>query len=219
MNKYNYSTSVPHPSRVKMYAELMGNHKNAGIKSLADNITVVDKEQGFRIKDAVDKMSEYFVKYLRNRYNFTCVAIQQQASEMEGLEAMKQKKMLPSSAGLSDSKYTARDADLVIGLFDPSKFGCPAWLGYKIQDESGHGLQNYGRFLYVLANRNGEMGGCCPLFFDGAVCNYEMLPPPDDIDKVSRYYLRAADIKSQRRQRRTGTLTLLTLINSIFNKQ
>ena len=51
MNKYNYSTSVPHPYWMKMYAELMGNHKNAGIKSLADNTNVVDKEQGFRTKD------------------------------------------------------------------------------------------------------------------------------------------------------------------------
>ncbi len=204
---------------VEVFDSYVQNDPNHYKIVVIDHIGLVDKEQGFRIKDAVDKMSEYFVKYLRNRYNFTCVAIQQQASEMEGLEAMKQKKMLPSSAGLSDSKYTARDADLVLGLFDPSKFGCPAWLGYKIQDESGHGLQNYGRFLYVLANRNGEMGGCCPLFFDGAVCHYEMLPPPDDIDKVSRYYIRAQDIKSQRRQRRTGTLTLLTLINSIFNKQ
>lgn len=109
MNKYNYSTSVPHPNGMKIYAELIGNYKNAGIKSLADNKNVVDKEQGFRTKDAVDKMSEYFVKYLRNRYGFTCVAIQQQASDTEGLEAIKQKKMVPSASGLGDSKYTARD--------------------------------------------------------------------------------------------------------------
>ena len=62
---------------------------------------------------------------------------------------MKQKKMLPTAATLSDSKYTARDADLVIGLFDPSKFGLPNWLGYKIQDTNGYGLKNYGRFLYA----------------------------------------------------------------------
>ncbi len=203
---------------MKMYAELMGNHKNAGIKSLADNTNVVDKEQGFRTKDAVDKMSEYFVKYLRNRYNYTCVAIQQQASETEGLEAIKQKKMLPSAAGLSDSKYTARDGDLVIGLFDPSKFGLPAWLGYTIQDETGQGLRNYGRFLYVLANRNGEMGGVCPLFFDGAVCDFEELPRPDDVNAMARYYQKAKDIKSYRQQKRNSSLMLLTLINNIFNR-
>jgi len=109
MNKYNYSTSVPHPTWVKIYAELMGNHKNARIKSLADNIFVVDKEQGFNTKAAIDKTSEYFVKYLRNRYNYTCVVIQQQASDVEGLEAIKAKKMMPSASGLGDSKFTGRD--------------------------------------------------------------------------------------------------------------
>ena len=181
---------------------------------IIDHIGLVDKEQGFKTKDAVDKMSEYFVKYLRNRYNYTCVAIQQQASESEGLEAIKQKRMLPTASTLGDSKYTARDADLVLGLFDPSKFGLQTWLGYKIQDVDGSGLKNYGRFLYVIANRNGEMGGICPLFFDGAVCDFEELPRVDDVDKVSGYYTRVHNMKTYRQQRKL--LSLLTLIKNRF---
>lgn len=182
---------------------------------IIDHISLVDREQGFRPKDAVDKMSEYFVKYLRNRYNFTCVAIQQQASESEGLEAIKMKKMTPSTSGLADSKYTARDADLVLGLFDPSKFGLPAWLGYKIQDEMGIGLRNYGRFLYVLANRNGEMGGICPLFFDGAVCNFEELPRPDSND-IYKYYEKAKNYKTARREHRSLLLLCLRKLKSFI---
>ena len=172
---------------------------------IIDHIGLVDKEQGFRTKDAVDKMSEYFVKYLRNRYNYTCVAIQQQASESEGLEAVKMKRMLPTASTLGDSKYTARDADLVLGLFDPSKFGLPSWLGYKIQDTDGTGLRNYGRFLYVIANRNGEMGGICPLFFDGAVCNFEELPRPDSVD-IYDYYNKTKEYKAARRERKSFLL-------------
>lgn len=196
----------------------MGNYKNAEIKSFADNIFVVDREQGFRTKDSVDKMSEYFVKYLRNRYNYTCVAIQQQASEAEGLEAIKQKKMLPTAAYLSDSKYTARDADLVLGLFDPSKFGLSTWLGYKISDVDGIGLKNYARFLYVIANRNGEMGGVCPLFFDGAVCNFEELPRPDDVNSVTGYYNRAKNFKTYRQNKKLSALMLLTLYRWVKKK-
>lgn len=203
---------------VEVFDSYVQNDPNHYKIVVIDHIGLVDKEQGFRTKDAVDKMSEYFVKYLRNRFNYTCVAIQQQASETEGLEAIKQKKMLPSAAGLSDSKYTSRDADIVLGLFDPSKFGLPSWLGYKIQDETGQGLRNYGRFLYVIANRNGEMGGVCPLFFDGAVCDFEELPRPDDINGVAKYYQRAKDIKSYRQQRKSGSLMLLALINKILNK-
>lgn len=183
---------------------------------IVDHISLIDKEQGFRNKDTVDKMSEYCVKYLRNRYNYTCVMVQQQAADTEGLEAIKQKRMLPSTSGLSDSKYTARDADLVVGLFDPSKFGLPNWLGYKIQDEAGLGLRNYGRFLYVLANRNGEMGGICPLFFDGAVCNFEELPRPDEVDALAKVYAKIQKLKSYRQQKKLSALTLTTIIKKIF---
>lgn len=186
---------------------------------IIDHIGLVDREQGFRTKDAVDKVSEYFVKYLRNRYNFTCVAIQQQASESEGLEAIKQKKMLPAAATLGDSKYTARDADLVLGLFDPSKFGLPSWRGYKIQEADGTGLRNYARFMSVIANRNGEMGGECPLFFDGAVCNFEELPRPDDINAVSSYYAKAMNLRSYKQRQKFTALALLTLIGKIVKNK
>lgn len=94
---------------VEVFDSYVPNDPNHYKIIIIDHIGLVDKEQGFRTKDAVDKMSEYFVKYLRNRYGFTCVAIQQQASDTEGLEAIKQKKMVPSASGLGDSKYTARD--------------------------------------------------------------------------------------------------------------
>ena len=179
---------------------------------IIDHIGLVDKEQGFKTKDAIDKTSEYFVKYLRNRYNYTCVAIQQQASEMEGLEAIKQKRMLPTAAGGGDSKYTFRDCDLALGLFDPSKFGLPNWLGYKIQDTDGSGLKNYGRFLYVIANRNGEMGGVCPLLFDGAVCDFKELPKPDDINALAQVYADVASKRSSKQKRKFNSL-ILALFN------
>ena len=178
---------------------------------IIDHVSLVDKEQGFSNKQAVDKISEYCVKYLRNRYNYTCVVIQQQASETEGLEAIKMKKMMPSTSGLSDSKYTARDANLVLGLFDPSKFGQPNWLGYKIQDNDGKGLKNYARFMYVLANRDGEMGGVCPLFFDGATTNFEELPRPDDA-AIKNYYDRVEKLRSFRQQSKLEQLKLAILI-------
>lgn len=178
---------------------------------IIDHIGLVDREQGFKTKDAVDKTSEYFVKYLRNRYNYTCIAIQQQASESEGLDAIKSKKVIPTAATLADSKYTSRDADLVLGLFSPHRFGMGSWLGYKINDIDGTGLKDFARFLYVIANRNGEMGGACPLFFDGATCTFEELPKPDDINAISKYYAEAQNRKSYRQQRKLLSLHALSL--------
>lgn len=176
-----------------------------------DHIGLVDKEQGFTTKNAIDKMSEYCVKYLRNRYNYTCVVIQQQAAESEGLEAIKQKRMTPTAATLGDSKFTIRDVNILIGLFDPSKFGLSTYKGYTINDVDGNGLKNYARFAHLLANRDGEMGSVCPLFFDGAVCHFEELPSPDDVNAVSSYYTRVKNIRTYRQQKKAASLGSLAL--------
>lgn len=197
---------------VEVFDSYVDNDPNHYKIVIIDHIGLVDKEQGFSTKQAIDKMSEYAVKYLRNRYRFCVVAIQQQASESEGLEAIKQKRMVPSTATLGDSKYTARDADIVIGLFDPSKFGLPVWLGYKIQDRDGTGLYEYARFMYILANRNGEMGGICPLFFDGAVCSFRELPLPDDGLNMRHYYDLARELKSSKHKK----AVILTLIKKLI---
>lgn len=176
-----------------------------------DHLSLVDTEAGMSLKQSMEKVSEYCIKYLRDRYKFTCVVIQQQAFETEGLEAIKQKKMTPTAAGLSDSKYTSRDANLVLGLFDPSQFDLPAYLGYKINSIEGQGLRNYGRFMSVIRGRDGQAGGICPLFFDGAVCNFEELPRPDDINGITQYYNKAATLKSYRQQKKYTQLILANL--------
>ena len=110
-----------------------------------DHLGLIDLERGMNLKQSMDKLSEYFVKYLRNRYKYTIVAIQQQAMESEGLDAIKQKKLVPSVAALGDTKYSARDANMVIGLFDPALFGLSSWLGYKIQDQNNVCFYPFGK--------------------------------------------------------------------------
>lgn len=150
---------------------------------ITDHVALVEKERGFTDKQAIDKWSEYEVKYLRNRYGFTCVDIQQQAFEGEGIEAQKLGKIEGSVGSLGDSKYTARNANIVLGLFSPFKFELPQYKGYDITK-----FKDNIRFLKVYVNRDGEMGGVCPLFFDGAVCQFEELPRPDDKEGLQQVY-------------------------------
>ena len=150
---------------------------------ITDHIALIEKERGFTDKQAIDKWSEYEVKYLRNRYGFTCIDIQQQAFEGEGIEAQKLGKIEGSIGSLGDSKYTARNANIVLGLFSPFKFELPQYKGYDITK-----FKDNIRFLKVYVNRDGEMGGVCPLFFDGAICRFEELPRPDDKDKILKVY-------------------------------
>ena len=164
---------------------------------ITDHIALIEKERGFTDKQAIDKWSEYEVKYLRNRYGFTCVDIQQQAFEGEGIEAQKLGKIEGSVGSLGDSKYTARNANLVLGLFSPFKFELPQYKGYDITK-----FKDNIRFLKVYVNRDGEMGGLCPLFFDGAVCQFNELPKPNNEEEIKKVYeylkkIRGIDITSK----------------------
>lgn len=150
---------------------------------LIDHCGLIDEEKGMTLKQSIDKLSEYLLKYLRNRYKFTCVNVQQQSFENEGLDAQKFGKIETSIAGLSDSKYTSRDGDIVLGLFSPYKFSLSNYMGYDITK-----FRNNIRFMTVLVNRNGDLGGTCPLFFDGAVCQFEELPRPDDKEGLQQVY-------------------------------
>lgn len=44
------------------------------------------------------------------------------------------------------------------------------------------------RFLEVITNRDGNMGGIIALFFDGAVCQFTELPKPDNKEELNKVY-------------------------------
>src|SRR5574344_2888745 len=150
---------------------------------IIDTSNLIDTERGMTLKQSMDKLSEYLAKYLRNRYNYSPVVIQQQAFESEGNEAFKLGKVRPSAAGLGDSKYTSRDSNVVLGLFSPFRFSLREYEGYDISK-----FKDNIRFLEVIVNRDGEMGGLCPLFFDGAVCHFHELGKPTDKESLAVEY-------------------------------
>lgn len=157
---------------------------------MIDTINLIDTERGMTIKQTMDKLSEYLAKYLRNRYHYSPVVIQQQAFDQESNEAFKLGRMRPSVAGLGDSKYTSRDSNVVLGLYSPFRFGQENCEGYDIKK-----LRDNFRLLEVIVNRDGEMGGLCPLFFDGAVCSFTELPHPKLTAELTKVYKYAESIR------------------------
>ena len=152
---------------------------------IIDTMNLIDTERGMTLKQSMDKLSEYLAKYLRNRYKFSPVVIQQQTFESEGNEAFKLNRLRPSAQGLGDSKYIARDCNVLLGLFSPFRFSLDTYLDYNIKK-----FKDNIRFLEVCINRDGEMGGIAPLFFDGAVCTFDELPLPNnkvELEKVYKY--------------------------------
>ena len=153
--------------------------------AVIDHGSLIDSEKGMSKKETLDKTSEYLAKELRNKYNITPIVIQQQSTENESSDNFKLGRIRPSSSGLSDSKYTARDVNVLMGLFNPFKFGLREYMGYDIVR-----LRDHIRFLEMCLNRDGELGGMAALFFDGATCSFFEMPLPDnkaELEKVYKY--------------------------------
>ena len=195
---------------------------------ITDTTNLIDTERGMTLKQSMDKWSEYCAKYLRNRYKYTIVEIQQQAFEGENNDSFKLGRLKPSIANLGDSKYSARNADIVLGIYSPFKFGLSEYLGYDITK-----FKDNIRFLEVCINRNGQMGGICPLFFDGAVCHFHELGLPTDKDSLSKEYeylkkIRNTKIVSNtksflsyslnKKERKLHNKTILSKFAALFNK-
>lgn len=147
-----------------------------------DHVSLTQTERGLTLKQSIDKLSEYFV-ILRNKYNYSPVVVQQQAFVGEGLDAIKEKQLRPTLANLSDSKYPSRDCNVALGLFSPYKFELKSYGGYDITR-----LKDSCRFLEVLANRGGIMGGIIGLEFNGESCYFKELPHPSDTQQINAVY-------------------------------
>ena len=190
---------------MEVFDEYIPNNPNHFKILFLDHLSLIDNEKGMNKKQSMDKLTEYCVKYLRNRYKYTCVIVQQQAFEQEGIEAIKQKNIMPTLAGLSDSKYSSRDSNVVLGLFSPNKFGLDTWLGYDIKR-----LGSYARFVKILAARDYEGDVSFGFFFDGATCSFKELPKPDNIAELDKVYTEANNLRNNKTNK-TVVLTMLII--------
>lgn len=179
-----------------------------------DHIGLIDTEKGLTLKQSIDKMSEYCAKELRNKYNFTPIVIQQQSAESENNDSVKLNRIRPSGLGLSDSKYTQRDCNILMGLFSPFKFGLKEYMGYDITK-----FKDNIRFLEICINRDGELGGIIALFFDGATCTFTELPRPEDKTSLERVYKYLDDIRKPVIPNKVMFLySIKEKINNLINK-
>lgn len=179
---------LPYDKEVVDYYE--PNDSEETVIVIIDNYSNLLSESGMNKMQTIEKMSKYAIT-LRDQLEFNIVAIQHQAQSQEGIENQKLNKLYPTSDGLADCKTTTRDANLVLGLYSPFKYGLENHKRYNIKD-----FRNYIRFLQVIEDRdNGAGGQICPLFFDGAVSFFTELPLPDQHDKIQEYvnYIRSLE--------------------------
>ena len=154
-----------------------------------DHVSLLSQERGKNLRETINKLSEYMVQ-LRNKFGYTPIVIQQQSTETADLEAFKANKIRPTTAGLSDSKYTARDCNTMIGIVNPFKFEIPTYLKYNIER-----FQDNIRFIEIVIQRGGIAKGIAALFFDGATCYFNQLPDYNELSKINKYYAYLANIR------------------------
>lgn len=158
---------------------------------IIDNASNLSLESGLKKMETIDKMSKYGIT-LRNQLKYIFVLIQHQAQAQEGIENLKLNRIQPSSDGLADCKTTTRDANMVIGLYSPFKYGLKECEGYDITK-----FKNRIRFMHIIEDRDYGAGGqICPLYFDGAVSVFKELPRPEDTENMKKIYAYLERLKS-----------------------
>ena len=166
------------------------NNPNEYIFIIIDHVSLLEVERNMTLRECINKLSEYMI-ILRNRYKYIPVVVQQQSVETTNLEAFKNNKIRPTMSGLSDSKYTAKDCDVMLGITNPFSYEIPEYLQYNIRQFKG----NF-RCLEVVLNRSGQSNGICPLFFDGAINFFGELPLPTDKENLEKVYKKLEKIRS-----------------------
>ena len=148
---------------------------------IADHIKLLKTEEKHpTIKAVMDLYSSQYCLHMRDKFGFTVVNVQQQASDKEKLQFTTtgrsiEEKLEPSLDGLGEHKLTAQDCDIALGLFDPARYGIKLHDGYNIEE-----LGNYYRSMSILKNRNGEANIRVPLFFNGASDMFKEMPRLDN---------------------------------------
>ena len=140
-----------------------------------DHIALMLEERGFSTKQNIDKMSQYLVQ-LRNNYGASPIVIQQMAFNAESDERHKSNRLTPTLKDFGDSKYTTRDANVIMTLFSPYRYNMERFQGYNVQ-----ALGNSYRNLEILENRDGEPNINLGLNFIGPCGTFRELPRQADM--------------------------------------
>ena len=151
------------------------------VEIIVDHMALMSPEKGGTVRDAMVKFSSDYAIRLRNKYRYIPIGIIQQAAAQESNDNMKLNKLRPTLDGYGDAKVISRDADVIIGLFSPYRYGIMEYQGYDITK-----WQDNIRFMEIIAGREGGGGTLSPLYFDGGVNFFAELPKPTETNNIAK---------------------------------
>lgn len=180
---------------VKKYAEANGTiedineydkiyhprHPNEIVIPIVDHFGLIKMERGMSKKEAIDKTSEYF-QWMRDFLGYTPIGVSQINRDLSNPIYQKMDSIEPNLDQIKESGRPAEDADVVVSLFQPSR--------YKTNDASYNNVSKFispegadcFRSIKILKNTYGESDLRIGMGFHGSTGTFAELPKPKDMD-------------------------------------
>ena len=142
---------------------------------VVDHVALTLSEKGMSTKETIDRLSSYFVQ-LRNLFGATIVVVQQFNSDLQTFNRNMQLRsrgasiILPQKLDFGDSKYTYRDADVVIGLVKPAQFDLDTFFDVDIKL-----FREYYISASLMKNRYGSDNHMFDYFVNPIVGSFEYI--------------------------------------------
>lgn len=138
------------------------------------NLITLNKQDKSK-KEAIDRFSQMAV-FFRNVFNFSFIVVSQFNRGIEGMDRKSNNSQEPQLSDFKETGATQEDANIVLGLFNPFRYGIETHLGYPITQLK----RNY-RSVHVLKNRGGMDNLSIGMFFKGETGKFKELPKASDL--------------------------------------
>lgn len=147
---------------------------------IIDHVRKAKFERGYKMKENIDKLSEYCVD-ARNLYGYSFVNVihsNRSISDNERTGAQNGRFLRPQTDDVKDSGNLLEDCNILIGLFNPYNYSnIQSHFDYNLNKFEVNKKGKY-RSIHVLANRDGD----APLDFfmtvDGGNNQFREIPNP-----------------------------------------
>ena len=157
------------------------NNNNEIVIVIADHMGLVKPEKNMNKKEAIDKTSEYF-QWTRDFLGYIPVAVSQVNRDLSNPIYQKMDSFEPNLDQVKESGRPAEDSDVVISLFQPSR--------YKTNDASYNNVSKFispegadcFRSIKILKNTYGESDLRIGMAFHGSTGTFKELPKPKHME-------------------------------------
>jgi replicative DNA helicase len=157
------------------------NHENELVFPIIDHYGLTKPEKSMSKKEAIDKVSEY-CQWFRDGLGYSPVGVSQINRDLGSFMNKNIASFEPTLDHIKESGRPAEDSDVVISLFQPSRYSTQD-VSYKvdkfIDPSSG---ADYFRSLKILKNSYGEADLRCGMGFMGSTGIFKELPKKSQMD-------------------------------------